>query len=154
MAKIQRKYYGHYVQTADGTLVRLGKDLESYTAKLSSQVEKTRNILGETSVILSGSTKSAAVGPFYAEPDDPLFQQLQAALDGGAGSVETQMVEVKLWQKNEDGSYPAVRESAYLTIDSYGGDTTGYQIGFTVHYTGEKTVGTFADGTFTPETGA
>ena len=45
------------------------------------------------------------------------------------------------WQ--DDGVYPAVREEAYVEINSYGGDTTGYQIPFTLHYTGKKTKGTF-----------
>ena len=33
--------------------------------------------------------------------------------------------------------------SAEVCIVSYGGDTTGYQIPFNVHYTGVKTKGTF-----------
>jgi len=36
-----------------------------------------------------------------------------------------------------------VKEEAYIEITSYGGDTTGYQIPFTIHYTGEKVKGTF-----------
>ena len=31
----------------------------------------------------------------------------------------------------------------YIEVTSYGGDTTGYQIPFTLHYTGEKVKGTF-----------
>ena len=31
----------------------------------------------------------------------------------------------------------------FLAVSSYGGDTTGYQIPFNVHYTGVKTKGTF-----------
>ena len=41
------------------------------------------------------------------------------------------------------GADPAVREECYIEIVSYGGDTTGYQIPFNVHYTGVKTKGTF-----------
>ena len=49
----------------------------------------------------------------------------------------------KLWNADEAGAYPAVKESVYIEITSYGGDTTGYQIPFTIHYTGEKVKGTF-----------
>ena len=65
--------------------------------------------------------------------------------------LKTDIVEVKLWDENE-GAYPAVREERYVEIVSYGGDTTGYQIPFNVHYTGVKTKGTFAPDTctFTP----
>ena len=36
-----------------------------------------------------------------------------------------------------------MREQVYVEVVSYGGDTTGYQIPFKVHYTGVKTKGTF-----------
>ena len=36
-----------------------------------------------------------------------------------------------------------MKEQCYLEVTSYGGDAQGYQIPFTVHYTGEKEHGTF-----------
>ena len=65
--------------------------------------------------------------------------------------LKTQVVEVKLWDKGENGAYPATQEQAYIEVTSYGGDTAGYRINFTVHYTGEKKSGTFnvSDNTFT-----
>ena len=57
--------------------------------------------------------------------------------------LKTDIVEVKLWSKDTAGAYPAVREECYIEIVSYGGDTTGYQIPFNVHYTGVKTKGSF-----------
>ena len=57
--------------------------------------------------------------------------------------LKTDIVEVKLWDKDTAGAYPAVREECYIEVVSYGGDTTGYQIPFNVHYTGVKTKGTF-----------
>ena len=53
------------------------------------------------------------------------------------------MVEVKLWETVSTNAYPAIKEEAYIEITSYGGDTTGYQIPFTLHYTGVKVKGTF-----------
>ena len=41
------------------------------------------------------------------------------------------------------GAFPAVREECYIEVVSYGGDTTGYQIPFNVHYTGVKVKGKF-----------
>ncbi len=52
-------------------------------------------------------------------------------------------MEVKLWEEPTGGAYPAIREGCYIEVTAYGGDTTGYQIPFTVHYTGEKVKGTF-----------
>ena len=34
-------------------------------------------------------------------------------------------------------------EEAYIEVTSYGGDTTGYQIPFTLHFTGNKVKGSF-----------
>ena len=57
--------------------------------------------------------------------------------------LKTDIVEVKLWDAQSSGAFPAVREECYIEVSSYGGDTTGYQIPFNVHYTGVKTKGTF-----------
>ena len=155
--KIQRKYMAHYLNAGfaaeEAAYVRLGRDLEEYAPELNANVEKKTNILGQTSVVIDSYEKQGEVAPFYAEEGDPLFEKLQAILDGDLvlDDLKTDMVEVKLWGE-EGGSYPAVREECYIEIVSYGGDTTGYQIPFNVHYTGVKTKGTFAPDTctFTP----
>ena len=121
--KIERKYMAHYLNATfaadDGTAsyVRLGKDLEEYSPELSANVEKKTNILGNETVII----------------DNDLV------LD----DLKTDIVEVKLWDAQSSGAFPAVREECYIEVSSYGGDTTGYQIPFNVHYTGVKTKGTF-----------
>ena len=152
MSKIERKFLAHFIEAKDNEYVRLGQDLEEYAPQLSASVEKTKNILGQTSVAITGYEKSAAVEPYYACVGDPLFERLQAIIDGDLvlDSLKTNIVEVKLWD-GEGSTYPAVKEQAYIEITSYGGDTTGYQIPFTVHYTGIKEVGTFdvATKTFT-----
>lgn len=157
MAKMERKYLAHYVNAAASgaaEYVRLGKDLEEYSAELSAEVEKTRNILGETSVLITGYEKSGSVEPYYAEKGDKLFERLQGIIDEGAvlDGCATDVVEVKLWESAASGGYPAVREKAVIEVTSYGGDSTGYQIPFTLHYTGEKETGVFdvTSKTFTP----
>ena len=155
--KIQRKYMAHYLNAGfaaeEAAYVRLGRDLEEYAPELNANVEKKTNILGQTSVVIDSYEKQGEVAPFYAEEGDPLFEKLQAILDGDLvlDELKTDIVEVKLWDENE-GASPAVREECYVEIVSYGGDTTGYQIPFNVHYTGVKTKGTFAPDTctFTP----
>ncbi len=145
MAKIERKYLAHFIGTGEGAYERLGKDLEEFSPELAAQVDTKKNILGESSVVISGYEKTGAVEPYYAEQDSALFAKLQAIIDGDLvlDDLKTQVVEVKLWEQAEGGSYPAVQEEAYIEITSYGGDTTGYQIPFTLHFTGVKTPGTF-----------
>ena len=149
MAKIERKYLAHYIDVAtnQGAAVyeRLGKDLEEYSPELSAQVETKKNILGETAVVISGYEKTASVEAYYAETGSGLFARLQNIIDNGLvlENLKTRVVEVKLWEAEENGVYPAVCEEAYIEVNSYGGDTTGYQIPFTLHYTGVKEKGTF-----------
>ena len=127
-----------------------------YSPELSANVEKKSNIMGETSVTIDSYQKQGEVAPYYAEKDDPLFTKLQAIIDGDLvlDDLKTDIVEVKLWETESSGAYPAVKEECYVEVSSYGGDTTGYQIPFNVHYTGVKTTGTFnvSTKTFTAST--
>ena len=158
--KIERKYMAHYLNANfandDGTAsyVRLGQDLEEYSPELSANVEKKNNILGNTTVTIDSYQKQGEVSPYYAEKDDPLFSRLQAIIDGDLvlDDLKTDIVEVKLWGEESAGAYPAIKEECYIEVSSYGGDTTGYQSPFNVHYTGVKTKGTFdvSKKTFTP----
>lgn len=161
MAKIERKYLAHFINAADPTTgvgeaayERLGKDLEEYSPELSAEVEAKKNILGETSIMISSYEKTGEVEPFYAEKESKLFARLQKIIDENLvlDDLKTDVVEVKLWEAEEGGAFPAIKEEAYIEVTSYGGDTTGYQIPFTLHYTGIKTKGTFdpTKKTFTP----
>lgn len=147
--KIERRYMAHYLNAAFGkgeaSYTRLGSDLEEYSPELTANVEKKSNILGQTSVVIDSYQKQGEVTPYYAEVGDPLFEKLQAIIDGDLvlDELKTDMVEVKLWGEGASGGYPAVREECYIEVVSYGGDTTGYQIPFNVHYTGVKTKGSF-----------
>ena len=148
MAKIERKYLAHFINTAEGgeaVYERLGKDLEEFSPELAAQVDTRKNILGETAVVISSYEKTGSVEPYYAEADTGLFARLQAIIDEGLvlDSLKTDVVEVKLWEQAESGGYPAIREEAYIEVTSYGGDTTGYQIPFKLHFTGSKVKGTF-----------
>lgn len=148
MPKIERKYLGHFINAAkSGAAVyeRLGKDLEEYVAELSAQIDTKKNILGETSVLLSSYEKQGTVEPLYAESGTALFTRLQDIIDNDyvLDDCATDIVEVKLWETPTAGAYPAIRETAIIEVVSYGGDNTGYQIPFNVHYTGIKTAGMF-----------
>ena len=149
MAKIERKFLAHFIDTAvpgeDAVYERLGKDLEEFSPELSAQVDKKKNILGQTSVTISSYEKSASVEPYYAEVGSGLFQRLQGIIDGDMvlDDLRSHVVEVKLWEKAQGSAYPAVLEEVYIEVTSYGGDTTGYQIPFTVHYTRVKVKGSF-----------
>ena len=152
--KIARKFMAHYINTAttgEAAYERMGKDLEEYSPEMSADVETKKNILGESSVNISSYEKTGSVEPYYAEAGNALFTRLQAIIDDDQvlDDLKTDVVEVHLWETAETGKYPAVREEVYIEVKSYGGDTTGYQIPFDLHYTGVKTKGTFDPATKT-----
>ena len=111
---------------------------------MGANVEKKKNILGETSVMLTGYEKSGTVEPYYAEKGDPLFTWLQGLVDEQKvlDDCATKMVEVHLWEEATEGAYPAIQDDVVVEVSSYGGDNTGYQLPFNVHYLGKPVKGT------------
>lgn len=158
--KVKRKFMAHFIDSAfpgeDAEYVRLGKDLEEYNVEMNANVETKNNILGETTVNLDSYQPQASAEPYYAEVGDPLFERLQKIIDERQtlDDLKTTIVEVHLWETGSaDKAYVAWREEAIIEVSSYGGDTTGYQIPFNVHHTGNRVKGEFnlTDKTFTAD---
>nr|DAJ52451.1 MAG TPA: hypothetical protein [Caudoviricetes sp.] len=149
--KIARKYMAHFLDAGSlcGGLTpkyeRLGKDLEEYNIELNPDTETSKNILGETSFKHNGYEATSEADPFYAETDSDLFKALQKIVDERLtdDNLKTNAVEVHLWTEETSGAYEAYQQECYVVPNSYGGDTSGYQIPFTVNYVGERVKGTF-----------
>lgn len=157
---IERKYLAHFVDAALSTedtpnYTWLGDDLEEYSVEMSAQVDKKKNIKGVTSVRVSSYEKSGSVEPYYASKTDPMSARLLEIIDNELtlDDCNTTAIEVKLWDATADDVYPATREKAVIEVSSYGGDTTGIQIPFNLHYCGGREQGTFniKTKTFTPK---
>lgn len=156
MAKIERKYLAHFLDSDFGkskeAYVRIGADLEELNEDLSPDVEVKKNILGEQKVSHNGYEVQSEVEPYYADFDDPLFTPLyEIAMERKTGDAcKTTKVDVLL---NSDGSVEsAYREDVYVVPTSFGGDTSGVQIPFTIYNAGNRVKGTFdlTSKTFTP----
>ena len=148
--KMQRKYFQNFIDSSfNGTTAswyRLGKDLEEFNIELNPDTEVGKNILGESTFTHNGYEVSADAAPFYAREGDALFEQLQKIIDDGLqyDGCATSILEVHLWEAGTtSGTYKAYQQPCYLVPTSYGGDTSGYQIPFTVNYVGEKKAGWF-----------
>lgn len=152
---IERKYLAHYIDSSFSTgtsaYVRLGADLEEYNVELNPDVETKQNILGENSVRIKGYEVSGEPDPYYSEYDDALSKKiLDLANERATGDACKTTVVDALFK--EDGTCLwAYKEDAIIVPKSIGGDTSGVQTPFTVHYAGNRVKGTFdADGkTFT-----
>lgn len=152
--KAERKYLAHYIDSAFDTTyaapeyVRLGKDLEEFVVELNPDVETAKNILGENSVKHNGYDASSDADPVYYEYDDALTEKMMkiAMLRQSGDACKTSYVEVLL-KPGEDGAEPevirAVREDVFVIPNSYGGDTSGVQVPFSINYAGNRTEGTF-----------
>ena len=153
--KAERKYLAHYLDAAFDTsyestnYVRIGKDLEEFSVELSPNIETKSNILGENSVAHQGYETTANADPVYYEYDDELTEKLMeiAMLRQSGDACKTSYVEVLLKPGASSEDAPsvvrAVREDVLLIPSSYGGDTSGVQIPFTVNFNGNRTPGTF-----------
>ena len=148
--KIARKYMAHFLDASfmgtTPSLYRLGADLEEFNVELNPNTEQKQNILGENTFTHSGYEISASAEPYYAVVGDALFEKLQEIIDGQKtdDSLKTYAYEVHLWEAGTgSGTFVAYRQEVYVVPTSYGGDTTGYQIPFEVHYVGEKVLGNF-----------
>lgn len=156
MAKIARKLLAHFINTAplsDAVYERLGQDLEELNTELNPEIETKNNILGETSTNLSSYQAQYSVEPYYADDGTGLHTFLQDIIDNRKvlDDVKTDVLEVHLWEETAENSgiFTAYKEEAIIEISSYGGDTTGYQIPFNVHLSGNRTKGTFNTSTKT-----
>ena len=160
--KIERKYMAHYIDTSFGgtaSWYRLGEDLEEFNIELNPDTETVKNILGSTRFDHNGYEPSADSEPFYARVGDALFVKLQDIADNRytGDQCKTDTLEVHMWDGDTTAGFAAWKQPAYVVPSSYGGDTSGYQIPFSVNYVGERTKGKFVPnastggGTFTPD---
>lgn len=159
--KIDRKYMAHYIDAGSlcrglaSKYERLGKDLEEYNVELNPDTETSKNILGESTFKHNGYEVSSDADPFYADTTSGLFTALQKIVDGRLkdDNLKTKAVEVHLWTEAATDKYEAYQQDCYVVPTSYGGDTSGYQIPFTVNYVGERVKGKFdiASGSFTAD---
>lgn len=160
MARVARKFMAHYIDAAapedfDELFELMGDGLEEYSPEMSAQVTKIRNILGETDIIISGYEKTGEVATYYADPNTELHDRLQSIVEQNKvlDSLGTRIIDVYMWKNKNQFGYPAVLEYAFIEVKSYGGDASGLQIPYTIHYTGKKHWGYFdpENRHFTPE---
>lgn len=147
MAKIEREYLAHYIDASfNGDVVkyvRLGKDLEEYNEELNPDVEIKKNIIGEQNVTHKGYEVQSEVDPFYADIDDPLFEQLSTIANERRTGEACATTKVDVLLKESGEVVWAYREKVYVVPNSIGGDTSGVQIPFSVYNAGERVKGTW-----------
>ena len=160
--KLKRSAHLFFIDASmNGTTTQwflVGKGIEEMSVDLGADVETQHDILDETSVNLNGFEPSVEADPYYANPDDALYEPLEAAaMDRVMDDAHcaTKMLEV-IVKDTSATSHDAWQQDCYIVPNSVGGDTSGLQIPFTVHPYGTRVKGTATLAnrvpTFTPAT--
>lgn len=148
MAKITRKQFVTYLNVTPSTTAtyfKLGEDLEEMNTELNNNVEEKTNILGESSVNITKGNPVTSVDPIILNSSDDLYTYIQDLIDNNKelDDLITDIIEVKTWETPVGDSYPATKRTVKINIQSYGGDTNGYQAPFQLHEYGSPVDGDF-----------
>jgi hypothetical protein len=122
---------------------RIGKDMDEFTVELNPDVSVVKNIWDETSVQDNGYEPSAEANPYHANTDDAIYPKLlditMNRLKGD--SCKTKILEV-IVDDTEAETHKAWIENVVVKPISYGGDTAGFAIPFTISFDGGRKEGT------------
>ena len=158
--KLAREALMHYIDSSFGTdsatWFLIGKDIDDMSVELNPDTETTKNILGETTVKDNGYEPSMSADPYYANPEDSIYEKLvNIAMNRLKGdNCKTQILEVII-KDTAETAHQAWVEDVIVKPQSYGGDRSGVSIPFNVLFDGNRKEGTvtIAKGvpTFTPK---
>lgn len=159
MEIIERQYLAHFIDSnfnpdpthlATGATIsyqRIGEDLEAFATELNPQVEIRKNILGAQKVIHNGYETQAAADTFYCYRGDPLYAQLELVANERRKGDDCRTSRVDALFHLDSSTKQLVcdwayREDCWVVPNSLGGDTSGYQIPFTIYDAGNRVAGT------------
>lgn len=152
MGKLNREALATYLDTtfnssvsevAEATFEIIGDDIEEMSVELNSDTEQIKNILGQTKTRDNGYEPSMEADPFYADPSKNLYAKIRDIAFGRLKGDEckTLMLEVIVEDTSATSHTAYVRE-VMVKPTSYGGDTAGFNIPFTVSEDGASVKGT------------
>lgn len=132
----------------------IGKGIEEASIDPSAEVESVTDILGNTETTLSSYEKTTELDPVYVDGSSKYaawldtLEETNAILDDCRGTY----LVVKMYKTTDENKYVAWEQDAIVELTGFGGDTKGVNLPHTLHWTGERTMGTFDPTTkaFTP----
>mgnify|MGYP003289411921 CR=1 FL=1 len=143
MAKLKREAHGMYIrfQALDAWYL-IGKGISDMSVTMNGSFEQTKDITGEVAVADTGYQPQTSVEPYYADPDDAIYEHLlDLALNRKSGDdAKAEYMEVVI-EDPEDSEHKAWQENCRVEIVSYGGDTSGLQIAFNIWPDGGRKTG-------------
>lgn len=148
MGKLNREALAQYLDTTFKKNIQsaefeiIGDDIEEMSVELNSDVETSKNILGQTKTKDNGYEPSMDADPFYADPEKKLYPQIRdIALEQLKGDAcRTLMLDVIIEDDTSENHLAFVQE-VIVKPQSYGGDTGGLNIPFNVSFDGARKKG-------------
>lgn len=144
MAKLKRKQYRTYFRTGkSGDWQLLGKGIDSLEVSMNGTFDTTTDVTGETSTSDDGYTPELGLDTYYADPTDKHYDFLvDLAMNRKSGDDAIGQILEVIIEDDEATDHKAWQEDVKVEINSYGGDTSGFQIPFTLHFDGNREEGT------------
>ena len=142
--KAKRKELAFFFKTED-TLEIIGKGIEEASISPSAEIESVTDILGNTETTLSSYEKTTELDPVYVEGGNHYSEWLDTLEETGAvldDAIGTFVV-VKMYKTTGENKYVAWEQRAVVELTGFGGDTKGVNLPHTLHWIGERTMGTF-----------
>ena len=151
---LERMYLAHFIDVnfdptgTSANYVRLGEGIEEFNVEMNPEIETTNDIVGNNNAVLKNYDVSASVDPYYFSHDDALSEKLQEICEKELKGDACKTTVVDVWLKpGADGGEPTVtsatRREVIVAVQSYGGDTAGVKIAFSINGSKNKKQGTF-----------
>lgn len=142
--KAQRKTFALFYSDAD-TLELIGKGIEELSIEQGADVTSKKDVTGSTDVSLNSYEKTTNLDPIYVSGGNKFSELLDEIEEKElvGDDVIKDFVCAKAYKKTAEGKYVAWKQSAVIELTSFGGDTSGVQCPATLHWVGERTLGTF-----------
>ena len=147
--KLERRnlmYFAAFPASGGGSIQWevLGVDNDDLSKDLNPDVQRGKNVLGETTFRHAGYEPEVNVDPFYADTTSKLYAGLKEASiqeKYDDASIKGWYIEAAMTQIGDDGTLKGTgyKREAYIVPQSTGGDTAGLGIPFTVDPIGPMT---------------
>ncbi len=143
MSKLKREAHLFYLKVGTKPYYLVGKGVDEMNVEMNGSFEVKKDITGETSVEDSGYQPQVSVEPYYADPEDDIYDFLKdLALNRKSGDdAKAKYLEV-LVEDATANSHEAWQEDCRIEIVNYGGNTNGFQIAYNVYPDGGREQGT------------
>lgn len=145
--KAKRKDLAFFYKVPDGEPAYeiIGKRIEEASISQSAEVESVTDILGNTETDLSSYEKTTDLDPVYMEGGNKFAEFLDNLEETNAilDDCKATFLVVKMYKTSTESKYVAWEQDAIVELTEFGGDTKGVNMPCTLHWVGERTMGTF-----------